>query len=155
MKKVLLISLIVIPVLFGCKKDPVPEVNPPTLEERARDGLYDLMKYVYLWYNTMPTVKVSDYDGPEEILEALRYLPRDKWSFVTDYESFMASMQGSFVGHGIRLSLDNAGNVRVVSLYEGSDLWPKGVRRGWIVKEITANTLLPSSFQGTTQPITT
>jgi C-terminal processing protease CtpA/Prc len=148
MKKVLLISLIVIPVLFGCKKDPVPEVNPPTLEERARDGLYDLMKYVYLWYNTMPTVKVSDYDGPEEILEALRYLPRDKWSFVTDYESFMASMQGSFVGHGIRLSLDNAGNVRVVSLYEGSDLWPKGVRRGWIVKEINGTLIAPIFISG-------
>lgn len=148
MKKVLLISLLVIPVLFGCKKDPEPVDNTPTLAERARDGLYDLMKYVYLWYNTMPTVKVSDYDSPEEILEALRYLPRDKWSFVTDYESFMASMQGSFVGHGIRLSLDDAGNVRVVTLYEGSDLWPKGVRRGWIVKEINGTLIAPIFISG-------
>lgn len=148
MKKVLLISLIVIPVFFGCRKDPAPVDNTPTLEERARDGLYDLMKYVYLWYNTMPTVKVSDYDNPEEILEALRYLPRDRWSFVTDYESFMASMQGSFVGHGIRLSLDDANNVRVVSLYEGSDLWPKGVRRGWIVKEINGTLIAPIFISG-------
>ncbi len=148
MKKVLLISLLVIPVLFGCKKDPVPEDNTPTIEERARDGLYDLMKYVYLWYNTMPTVKVSDYDGPEDILEALRYKSKDRWSFVTDYESFMASMQGSFVGHGIRLSLDNANNVRVVSLYEGSDLWPKGVRRGWIVKEINGTLIAPIFISG-------
>ena len=148
MKKVLLISLLVIPVLNGCKKDPVPEDNTPTIEERARDGLYDLMKYVYLWYNTMPTVKVSDFAGPEEILEALRYKTRDRWSFVTDYESFMASMQGSFVGHGIRLSLDNANNVRVVSLYEGSDLWPKGVRRGWIVKEINGTLIAPIFISG-------
>lgn len=98
----------------------------PTLEQRARDGLYDLMKYVYLWYTDMPTVKVSDYSGPEELLEALRYRQRDRWSFVTDFESFMASMEGSFVGHGIRMGLDEMNNVRVVSLYEGSDLWPKG-----------------------------
>jgi C-terminal processing protease CtpA/Prc len=148
MKKVIIISLMLITVLVGCKKDPPDPVDEYTMEERARDGLYDLMKYVYLWYNTMPTVKVSDYDTPEEILEALRYKQRDPWSFVTDYESFMASMQGSFVGHGIRMSLDQANNVRVVTLYEGSDLWPQGVRRGWIVKEINDTPVAPIFISG-------
>ncbi len=147
MKKVLLISLLVIPLIYGCRKDPEP-VNTPTVEERARDGLYDLMKYVYLWYSTMPTVKVSDYDNPEDLMEALRYKQMDRWSFVTDYESFMASMEGSFVGHGIRMGLDEANNVRVVSLYEGSDLWPKGVRRGWIVKEINGTLIAPIFISG-------
>ena len=147
MKRIILITLLVIPLLSGCRKDPDP-VDEYTLEERARDGLYDLMKYAYLWYNAMPTVKISDYDGPEEILEALRYKTRDKWSFVTDYESFMASMQGTFVGHGIRMSLDNSNNVRVVSLYDGSDLWPKGVRRGWIVREINDTPVAPIFISG-------
>jgi carboxyl-terminal processing protease len=148
MKRILLISILLIPLLYSCKKDPVPPPDEYTPEERARDGLYDLMKYVYLWYSTMPTVKLSDYDSPEEILEALRYRPRDKWSFVTDYESFMASMQGSFVGHGIRMSLDNQNNVRVVTLYEGSDLWPNGVRRGWIVMEINDTPIAPIFISG-------
>lgn len=147
MKRLLLITILIIPLLYGCKKDPEP-VDEYTLEERARDGLYDLMKYAYLWYNTMPTVKISDYDSPEDILEALRYLPRDKWSFVTDYQSFMASMQGTFVGHGIRMSLDNSNNVRVVSLYEGSDLWPKGVRRGWVILEINDTPIAPIFISG-------
>jgi len=147
MKKILIISFLVIPFLFGCEKDPEP-VKTPTLEQRARDGLYDLMKYVYLWYTDMPTVKVSDYSGPEELLEALRYRQRDRWSFVTDFESFMASMEGSFVGHGIRMGLDEMNNVRVVSLYEGSDLWPKGVRRGWIVKEINETAIAPIFISG-------
>ncbi len=86
--------------------------------------------------------------SPEDILEALRYKTRDKWSFVTDYESFMASMQGTFVGHGIRMSLDNSNNVRVVSLYDGSDLWPKGVRRGWIVREINDTPVAPIFISG-------
>jgi len=147
MKKVLLISLLVIPVLFGCRKEPDP-VIVPNAEQRARDGLYDLMKYVYLWYNTMPTVKVSNYDGPEELMEALRYRQRDRWSFVADYERFMASMEGSFVGHGITMALDDDNNVRVVSLYEGSDLWPKGVRRGWIIKEINGTPIAPIFIAG-------
>lgn len=149
MKKVLLISLLVIPVLFGCKEDPPPvPVHTPTAEERARDGLYELMKDVYLWYKTMPTVKLSDYENPEELMDALRYKQIDRWSFVADYESFMASMEGSFVGHGIRMGLDNMDNVRVVSLYEGSDLWPKGVRRGWIVKEINGTSIAPIFLSG-------
>ncbi len=147
MKKIVLIILLIIPLLSGCRKDPDP-VDEYTLEKRARDGLYDLMKYAYLWYNTMPTVKISDFDGPEEMLDALRYKTRDKWSFVADYESFMASMQGTFVGHGIRMSLDNSNNVRVVSLYEGSDLWPRGVRRGWIVREINDTPVAPIFISG-------
>ena len=144
MKKILLIAILVIPLLSGCKKDPDPEpVEGPTLAERARDGLYELMDIMYLWNNRMPTVKISDYDGPDELLEALRYLPRDKWSFVADYDDFMASMGGSFVGHGIRMGLDDANNVRVVSLYTASDLWTKGVRRGWIVKEVNDTPLAP------------
>lgn len=139
--------MLLIPLLFGCKKDPEP-AGENTFEERARDEFYDLMKDVYLWYTTMPTVKLSDYEDPAELLEALRYKPKDPWSFVTDYESFMASMQGSFVGHGISLSLDAANNVRITSIYEGCDLWPKGVRRGWIVKELNDTPLAPIFIAG-------
>ncbi|MCK7538784.1 MAG: hypothetical protein MZV63_51470 [Marinilabiliales bacterium] len=70
-----------------------------TLEERARDGLYDLMKYAYLWNNNMPTVKLSDCDGPEEHSWKLSDTrPRDKWSFVTDYESSYGINAGYFRG---------------------------------------------------------
>ncbi len=149
MKKIILITIILIPLLYSCKKDPIPDpIDTNTIEKRARDGFYDLMKYAYLWNNTMPTVKVTDYNGPESLLEALRYKPKDRWSFISDYESFMASMQGSFVGHGIRMSLDNSNQVRVVSLYEGSDLWPRGVRRGWIIKEINDTPVAPIFISG-------
>lgn len=150
MKKIILFTILAIPLLYSCEKDPKPDPIPQiTAETRARDGFYDLMKYAYLWQSTMPTVKVSDYKGPEELLEALRYLPKDKWSFIADYQNFMASMEGSFVGHGIRMSLDNTNQVRVVSLYEGSDLWPKGVRRGWIVKAINDKLIAPVFISGT------
>jgi carboxyl-terminal processing protease len=144
MKKILLIAALIIPLLSSCKKDPDPDPLPgSTLAQRARDDLYELMDIMYLWNNKIPTVKLSEYDGPDDLLEALRYLPKDKWSFVADYDAFMASMGGSFVGHGIRMGLDDANNVRVVSLYTASDLWPKGVRRGWIVKEVNDTPLAP------------
>ena len=49
----------------------------------------------------MPAVKKENYTDPYELLEAMRYKTLDKWSFVADYNEFMAEMQGEFVGHGI------------------------------------------------------
>jgi carboxyl-terminal processing protease len=145
MKKILLIAALIIPLFSGCKKDPEPDPTPTsTLATRARDGLYDLMQYAYLWNNTMPTVKLSDYSGPKELLTAVRYKPKDVYSFVMTWDEFASYMSGSVQGlHGITLSLDTADVVRVVNLYKNSDLWPKGVRRGWIVKKVNGTDLAP------------
>ena len=145
MKKILIIAVLIIPLLSSCKKDPDPEpVEGPTLSERARDGLYDLMQYAYFWNSKMPTVKVSDYPGPKELLTAVRYKPIDVYSWVMSWDEFNGYMTGSVQGmHGITLSLDTADVVRVVNLYKNSDLWPKGIRRGWIVKKVNGTELAP------------
>ncbi|MBK7732073.1 MAG: hypothetical protein IPI37_04735 [Bacteroidales bacterium] len=49
----------------------------------------------------------------------MRYRPRDKWSFIADYEEFHGFKQGQLRGSRNQNGLDNANNVRVVSLYEG------------------------------------
>lgn len=149
MKKLIVGAAMLAVVMSGCKKDPDPTpVDTYTMEERARDGLYELMKVMYLWNTQIPTVKVSDYAGPDDLLEAMRYTAKDKWSFVTSYDDFIASMEGSFVGHGIRMGLDPSDNVRVVSLYKNSDLWPQGVRRGWIVVAVNDTPLAPIFIEG-------
>jgi len=147
MKKTVLIIALLIPLLFSCKKEPEPIITPTT-EEKARDYLYDLMKAVYLWYRYIPTVKVSDYEGPYDLLEAMRYKPLDRWSFVMTWDEYLNMKTGAFVGHGIRMGLDDDDNVRVVSLYTGSDLWPLGVRRGWIVKSVNGTLLAPIFISG-------
>ena len=43
------------------------------------------------------------------LLEAMRYKALDRWSFVADYDEFVAMMQGDFVGHGFRIGLDDSG----------------------------------------------
>ncbi|HUW92549.1 MAG TPA: S41 family peptidase [Bacteroidales bacterium] len=148
MKKLFLIIAAVIISLSGCKPEPDPVVDEYTFEERARDGFYDLMKVMYLWYDKIPTVKISDYPGPREILEAIRYLPIDRFSRIEDYDDFIATYAGVFVGHGIRVGLDETDQVRVVSLYESSDLWPQGVRRGWILKKVNGIDIAPIFISG-------
>jgi C-terminal processing protease CtpA/Prc len=139
MRKLLLILTLLL-LITSCKKDPDP-VETVITDAMAKDTLYYVMKQWYYWYDkpepsSVNTTNKNNYSDPYELLEAMRYKELDKWSFVADYEEFVAEMQGVFVGHGIRLGLDDAGNARISMIYSGSPLYARGVRRGWIVKSV-------------------
>jgi carboxyl-terminal processing protease len=135
MKRSFISVLIIISVFSSCKKDPIPAGNV-TVEEKARGVLYGLMNYWYYWSDVMPEVDTLDYADPYELMDAMRYKPLDRWSFVEDYDAFVAYYAGSFVGHGFRIGVDAAGKARIVTIYNKSPLYAEGVRRGWIVKSI-------------------
>ncbi len=136
MKKFFPLLLIMITLLGSCKKDEPDPVTTDEIPAMARDTLYFIMKQWYYWYNLMPSVTRENYASPYEILEALRYKEIDKWSFVADYDEFLAEMGGTFVGHGFRIGLDKSLNARIAMIYNNSPLYLEGVRRGWIVKTI-------------------
>jgi C-terminal processing protease CtpA/Prc len=140
MKKILMISVL-LSLIISCRKEDVADTVK--LAREARDGLYALMDSVYYWYELMPTVNVDDYSDPYEILDALRYKKLDRWSFVADYKAFIDEMEGTFVGHGFRLGLDQNDNARIVLIYSNSPLYADGVRRGWIVKKINSIEVAP------------
>jgi C-terminal processing protease CtpA/Prc len=138
MKKLIYLILI-IPVLFSsCNKEPDPPViiDNKLTDAMARDTLYFVMKQWYYWYNLMPAITKENYQDPYELMEAMRYKELDRWSFVADYEEFNAEMLGEFVGHGIRIGLDDAGKARIAMIYSRSPLYSEGVRRGWIIKSV-------------------
>jgi carboxyl-terminal processing protease len=155
MKKLFFLSLVFLTLFVSCKKDPVipedttPPVTTPTVAEKGRDALYGLMTDWYFWYKNLPVIKLTDYKDPYELMNALRYKQLDRWSFVADYDSYIASMQGTFVGHGIRIKLDAQGKARIATIYNNSPLYangltnPRGVRRGWIIKKLNGQDLAP------------
>jgi carboxyl-terminal processing protease len=135
MKKSLLLLILTVAVTLASCEKKIERVTP-TEDERGRDLLFGLMNEWYYWYKLMPTVNPKDYTDARTLLNALRYTPLDKWSFVTDYESFTAYYAGSFVGHGIRIGLDASDKARIAMIYKNSPLFSAGVRRGWIIKSV-------------------
>jgi C-terminal processing protease CtpA/Prc len=85
----------------------------------------------------------DNYSDPYLLLEAMRYIEKDKWSFVADYDEFNAEMAGTFVGHGIRVGLDTDSLARIAMIYNNSPLYASGVRRGWIVKTVGGVAIAP------------
>jgi carboxyl-terminal processing protease len=157
MKKLLFI-LILIPLIFAsCKKDPVPPVDTITSEDNivARDTLYYILKDYYLWYNLMPTVTRTDYSDPYTLLEAMRYKAKDRWSYILTKQEYDAQVNGTFVGHGFRIGVDNSGNARIVTVYKNSFLYQNGVRRGWIISKINDVNPAPILLRGDAAAYTT
>jgi len=143
MKKLFIILFLTILGFSSCKKEVTRAVIAPTLDEQARDYLYDAMNEYYFWYNLMPVVVKTDYKDPYELLDAMEYKTLDRWSFVQTYTEYQAQNQGSFVGHGISLGLDQDSKVRIAQIYKNSPLYSNGVRRGWIVKNLNGTDLAP------------
>jgi carboxyl-terminal processing protease len=132
MKKILLIFAVCIAILTSCTK-PASDETP----SMARDTLYKIMNQWYYWYDKMPSVTKENYSDPYELLEALRYKELDSQSsYVMEYDTYMAQMQGTSVTHGIRMVLDESQKARVGMIYRNSPLYAAGVRRGWIIKTI-------------------
>lgn len=145
MKKLVFLTLIILAFAVSCKKDD--ENNTPdntnntgdtvVTDAMARDTLYDLMQVVYLWYKEMPRVTKNNYSDPYKLMEAMRYKPLDRFSYVADYDEWNNEMSGVVSGyHGIRVGLDPAGKARIALIYRESPMYASGVRRGWIIKSV-------------------
>jgi len=135
MNKLFLITIIFTLLFSSCKKEPDP-VETGLTDAMARDSLYYLMRQWYYWYDKMPVVKKEDYSDPYELMDGMRYSEYDKWSFVADYDEFNAEMAGEFVGHGIRIGVDDGKKARIALIYKRSPLYKSGIRRGWIVRNV-------------------
>lgn len=152
MKKLYFLPLLLLILNGACKKDPVLPDNDLT-PAMARDSLYYIMKEWYYWYDqsessSINTENKNNYSDPYELLDAMRYRALDRWSFVADYDDFIAEMSGIFVGHGFRIGVDNQGNARIAMIYNNSPLYSDGVRRGWILKKVNNVELAPILISG-------
>ena len=138
-KYVVFIICLLLASFTSCKKDPIDLTD----DELARDALYNIMNTYYLWNNLMPEVKKENYPNPRELLEGMRYKNLDRWSFVQSYDDFEQQQSAIFVGHGIKIGLDENNKTRIAQIYKDAGLYKQGVRRGWIIKKLNDVDLAP------------
>ena len=140
---ILILFGIILALLPACEKEDVKPDDPKIL---ARNEFYKLMKDWYFWYDKMPDVDVEDYNTPEELLEALRYLPYDRFSYIAPKSEFEKAVQGKYIGHGFGYSFDSEGNPRIIFVFKDSPLYPEGVRRGWRMVRVNGQIISQSNI---------
>jgi len=118
-------------LFFSCEKE---KIYP---DYKTTDELNIVMKSWYFWIDSVPQVNPDDYSNPYDLLEAMRYQEKDRWSYITTQDAFdQYYEEGTFVGFGFGYAPDADGNIRITFLYEDSDLYADGITRGWSIKEI-------------------
>ncbi len=152
LNKIFLLFLLVIITITSCKKDD--SVDP--VIKAVNQGIYDLMKEVYLWNDHLPaSVDPSAYATPNELMDALRYKVYDRWSTVLTRDEYnQYFVQGEMIGHGFMLGLDANNKIRIAFVYRNNQAYDLGVRRGWIITKINGTDATPSNAFDLLGPLT-
>ncbi len=90
----------------------------------------------YFWYKNVPNIQPANQE-PYEYLESLLYQDLDRWSFVTDYDTYKAVfIEGKYIGFGFAYQVDMNNDLRVSFVYEDSPMYDAGITRGYKIIEI-------------------
>jgi carboxyl-terminal processing protease len=120
-------------------------------------ALYQVMQQYYLWYDQLPQVNPANFASPEILLEALRFSPTDRFSYLTTVAEEQALFGSSqFVGLGFRTLADDD-TVRVTDVFENAPADDAGLVRGSEILAVNgvpiAQVLLaPGGFSGSLGP---
>lgn len=92
--------------------------------------VYEIMQDIYLWYEEIPVVNPASFDSPEALLEAIRFTPIDRFSYIDLAEDDAAFLgEGQFIGLGFR-SRTEGEEVYILDVFEGSPAADGGLVRG-------------------------
>ena len=130
---IVIIAILTSIIFFNsCEKEKIFPLGSDTVEE-----FYSIMNKYYYWIDSIPSVDSDNYSSPQELLDAMRFEPRDKWSYITTKaENEQYYVEGEYTGYGFGYTSDSEDNLRITYLYESSELNDFGIERGWIIKEI-------------------
>ncbi len=118
--------------------------------------VYQTMQDIYLWYQEIPDLNPSGFLSPEALLEAIRFAPLDRFSYIdlaADDQAFLEA--GQFVGFGFRSRTEET-EVVILDVFEGGPADAAGMVRGSRILEVDgvpiADVLAAGSFSESLGP---
>jgi C-terminal processing protease CtpA/Prc len=98
--------------------------------------LYNLFKTEYFWADKVPdNVDLDRYNSPQEMIDALRYKPKDRWSMVLSKQENSNFLNQKSGGFGFA-SMDINNTIIVLFVRINSPADKAGLKRGDIIKKI-------------------
>ena len=135
-----IVLLAIIAVSFSsCKKEKTEPESPFSSERLAMKFVQDIMKEYYYWNETAPYPDYMSYDDIYKFFDA-SLVKQDRWSWMTDGETYMAEETGVYTSYGASLGQaieyykDYTVYIRYV--YKDSPFDKAGITRGWAIEKI-------------------
>lgn len=140
MKKTFWLFTMVILGFWSCqsKDDPIP--NPDSIE--VKNAIYDALEEWYYWNQELPErPEPNGFDSNQEYLEALKFKPLDRFSYITTIEDFNNSFVGKNAGHGFGFAFDANEKLFLTFVYDDAPAGKDGWKRGWEIIEINGKAI--------------
>lgn len=123
--------------------------NTPSDEfsSEEKDFLYNLFLTDYYWAEyTSQSFDISPYIEPQSMIDALKYSPLDRWSFVFTMDNYNALNEQTSFGFGFYTSYDISGNLIVSYVDIDSPAENRGIERGDIINTINGEVATEELF---------
>lgn len=134
---IITISLLVLFIIPFSSCEKGDKNNAISSEDSIYYVINELMNTWYLWYDEVPEIDIYQFNNPPDLMEALMYSAIDKWSFVEEKEVIDAIFQeGETFGFGFQIRFDPSNKLRILYVYENSEAYRQGLRKGFIVQSI-------------------
>lgn len=134
MRKFIYLSLLLIG-LGSCNKKDDPTPNPQS--DVVKDAIYDTMEEWYYWNQELPPKpNLSDFASNEEFLEAIKFKPLDRFSYLTTQEDFNNAFVGRNAGHGFGFAFDANERLYLTFVFDEAPAGKDGWERGWEIIEV-------------------
>jgi len=135
-----------IPVDNG-SSDPIENTPSEEFSSEEKDFLYNLFITDYYWAEYTPQpFDSSPYLEPKNMIDALKYSPLDRWSFVFTIDNYNSFNRQTTFGFGFDTSYDIIGNLIVVYIDIDSPAENAGIKRGDIINTINGEVATEELF---------
>ena len=122
-----------------------PTEDSFSIEEK--DFVYNLFMTDYFWAEYTPQpFDTSPYTDPQTMINALKYSPLDRWSFVFSVDAYQSLNGQSSFGFGFYPIYDIYGNLLVSKIEINSPAEQAGIKRGDIIKTINGEVATEELF---------
>lgn len=96
-----------------------------------KQWLFDVMTDTYLWYDEVPQVDLAAFDSLEALLDALRFEPLDRFSYLTTVEEYTSLFEeGTYVGYGFNLVTTGPDTLQLGFVFDDAPAGRAGLDRG-------------------------
>ncbi|MEN2282268.1 S41 family peptidase [Algoriphagus sp. SE2] len=147
MKKYALYLSLLLVGIWSCNKKDDPTPNPQS--DEVKDAIYSSMEEWYYWNQELPSKpNPSDFSTNGEFLEAIKFKPLDRFSYLTTQEDFNNAFVGRNAGHGFGFAFDANERLYLTFVFDEAPAGKDGWQRGWEVIEVNGKPI--SDYKTTT-----
>lgn len=136
--------IVVLATVFAACDQEENEVPLADQDDQLKRAIFSTMKDWYYWNNELPSqINTRDYATIEDLLEALRFRPLDRFTYFTTPEARANLIVGNVTGvHGIRIAFSQDDRLFLASVTKTGPAGQDGWQRGWEILEINGQPII-------------